>query len=112
MRNDGITRLGVFVIGPSSKREMESVVIAPSGRRFRFDFELEKFVEFDVGKMLTSAEKIVLNRARMGMTCEEIASSLCVSVNTVKTHRSHIFKKLKVDTLVEALAVVGNYHLV
>lgn len=46
------------------------------------------------------------------MTNEEIANSLCLSVNTVKTHRMHIFKKLNVTTITEALAVVGNYQLI
>lgn len=34
------------------------------------------------------------------------------SINMVKTHRMRIFKKLHVDTITEALAVIGNYQLV
>lgn len=45
------------------------------------------------------------------MTNEEIAKNLFISVNTVKTHRTHIFQKLHVDTINEALTVVENYHL-
>lgn len=112
LRSDGITRLGVFVIGYSNKSTMECNIIAPSGRRFRFDFAEKRFLEFNLATSLSLAEKAVLQRARMGMTCEEIAASLCLSVNTVKTHRTHIFKKLKVDTITEALAVVGNYQLI
>ena len=112
MRSDGITQLGVFVIGYSNKTTMECNIIAPSGRRFRFDFAEKRFFEFNLATNLSLAEKAVLQRARMGMTCEEIAESLCLSVNTVKTHRAHIFRKLQVDTITEALAVVGNYQLI
>lgn len=112
MREDGITRIGLFTIGYSSKREMECVIITPSGKRFQYDFEEHGFVEMGLLDFLTSAEKSVLRCSRMGMTNEEIAKSLYISVNTVKTHRSHIFKKLHVRTINEALAVVGNYNLI
>lgn len=111
MRNDGITKSGIFTINYSNKREIESTIIAPSGRRFRFDFKDKEYKEFNLGITLSLVEKAILHRARKGMTNEEIAQSLFISVNTVKTHRMRIFKKLKVETITEALAVVGNYQL-
>lgn len=112
MRNDGITRLGMFTINYSNKKEMESSIIAPSGKRFRFNFDNGHFEEYDLGITLSIVEKTILHRARMGMTNEEIAKNLFISINTVKTHRMRIFKKLQVDTINEALAVVGNYQLI
>jgi len=47
--------------------------------------------------------KIILHRTRMNMTS--------VSAYTVKTHKLKIFKKLQVNTITEALAIVGNYQL-
>lgn len=112
MRNDGITKVGMFTINYSNKNEIESSIIASSGKRFRFDFEENRFVEYDLGVTLSLVEKAILHRARMGMTNEEIAQSLYISINTVKTHRMRIFNKLHVDTITEALAVIGNYQLV
>lgn len=112
MRNDGITRLGMFTINYSNKKEMESSIIAPSGKRFRFNFDNGHFEEYDLGITLSIVEKTILHRARMGMTNEEIAKNLFISINTVKTHRMRIFKKLQVDTINEALAVIGNYQLI
>lgn len=112
MRSDGITKAGLFTINYSNKKEMESSIITPSGKRFRFSFEENRYVEYDLGITLSLVEKAILHRARMGMTNEEIAQSLYVSINTVKTHRMRIFKKLHVDTITEALAVIGNYQLV
>lgn len=111
LRPDGITNSGVFTISPSSKKEVECVIIAPNERRFRFDFSTGQFNEYNLGKVLTLTEKAILFRAKMGMTNEEIAENLFLSVHTVKTHRARIFKKLKVDTINEALTVIGNYQL-
>ncbi len=109
MRSDGITKIGIFTINYSNKKEIESSIIAPSGKRFSFNFDKQKFVEYAPGVTLSFAEKAILHRVRMGMTNEEIANSLHISINTVKTHRMRIFKKLHVDTITEALTVIGNY---
>lgn len=45
------------------------------------------------------------------MSNEEIADDLYLSLNTVKSHKMHIFKKLNVANITEALLVVGNYQL-
>lgn len=111
MRSDGITKVGVFTINPSNRKEMESFIITPSGKRFRFDFNDHRYVEYDLGVTLSLVEKAILDRSRMGMTNEQIAQNLYISINTVKTHRMRIFKKLHVDSITEALAVIGNYQL-
>lgn len=112
IRNDGITKVGIFTINYSNKKEIESSIITSSGKRFRFDFEEKHYLEYNLGVTLSLVEKAILHRARMGMTNEEIAQSLYISKNTVKTHRMRIFKKLHVNTITEALAVIGNYQLV
>jgi DNA-binding CsgD family transcriptional regulator len=47
-----------------------------------------------------------------GMTSTQIAEELIISVSTVKTLRSRIFKKLGVETMNEAPAVVSKFHLI
>lgn len=111
MRSDGLIKIGLFTINYSNKKEIESSIITSSGKRYRFNLDEQRFVEYDLGITLTLIEKAILHRARMGMTNEEIAKSLYISINTVKTHRMRIFKKLHVDTITEALAVIGNYQL-
>lgn len=46
------------------------------------------------------------------MTNEQIAKALHLSVPTIKIHSMLIFKKLNVDTMNEALTLIGNYHLI
>lgn len=111
MRNDGITKVGLFTFRHSTKTSMESAIIAPSGKRFRFDFNEGRYTGFDLATTLTLTEKTILHRVKMGMSNEEIAKSLYITVNTVKTHRNKIFKKLHVDSMSEAMSVVGNYNL-
>lgn len=112
MRDDGITKIGLFTICHSNKSKMDSFIIVPSGVRFMFDFNKNTYTEYNLDASLTIAEKAILHRARMGMTTAEIANNLYISVNTVKTHKLKIFKKLNVNTITEALAVVGNYLLI
>lgn len=112
MRNDGITKIGMFTINHSNKKVIESSIIAHSAKRFLFNFEKRQYIEYDLNMTLSGVEKAILHRARMGMTNEEIANNLYISINTVKTHRMRIFKKLQVETINEALAVIENYRLI
>ena len=111
MRSDGITKIGLFVINPSTSNHMESFIITQSQIRYRFDFEAGVYKSFDLASTLSVMEKAILKRVQKGMTIEEIADSLNLSVSTIKTHRTRIFKKLQVRSMPEALTVIGNYHL-
>lgn len=60
---------------------------------------------------LTEIERSIFDCAAKGMTTEQIASQLFRSVNTIKTHRTRLFKKLHVSSINEALVFVSNYNL-
>ncbi len=111
LRADGTIKVGMFTVGHSNKAEMDCFIITQTNKRYRFDFNKRCFINISLNVTLSIVEKAILHRAKMGMTNEEIAENLYISVNTVKTHRTHIFKKLHVDTITEALTVVTNYHL-
>lgn len=51
---------------------------------------------------LTRSERKVLSLVAQGKRNKDIADQLFVSVNTVKTHLQHIFKKLEVSSRIEA----------
>ena len=112
MRSDGITKIGLFVISPSSCDHMESFIITHSHIRYRFDFRAGVYRTFDLDASLSAQEKLILQRVQKGFTIEEIAEDLHLSISTIKTHRGRIFKKLRVRTMPEALTVIGNYHLI
>lgn len=52
---------------------------------------------------LTDREREILACAAAGRSNKEIADQLCVSVDTVKTHLHHIYRKLSVDGRVAAI---------
>lgn len=112
MRSDGITKIGLFLVGPSTCNHLESFIIAESGKRWRFDFNVGQYEKFDLSKALSLTEKVILTRVQKGLTIEEIAEDLNLSVPTIKTHRTRIFKKLKVKSMGEALTVISNYNLI
>ncbi|MCQ2145379.1 MAG: helix-turn-helix transcriptional regulator [Bacteroidales bacterium] len=111
MRAEGITNLGLFTFVPSNRKEMTFIVKTPSGKRWTYDFSKGEFKQFDLALKLSITEKAILQRARKGLSNEEIAKDLFLSLNTIKSHRLHIFKKLNVTTITEALLVIGNYQL-
>lgn len=112
MRSDGITKVGLIIFNPSNLKSIESGIFISGVRRFRFDFAQKKYIETDMCPILSNAEKVILNRARMGYNINQIAQSLFISPNTVKTHRRRIFNKLKVKSITEALAVIDNSYLI
>jgi DNA-binding NarL/FixJ family response regulator len=52
---------------------------------------------------LTDREREILACAAIGRSNKEIADQLCVSLDTVKTHLHHIYRKLSVNGRVEAV---------
>lgn len=93
MRTDGITKIGLFLINPSTSNHLESFIITQSEIRWRFDVEKGQYKRFNLRTSLSFKEKVILERIKKGMTNEEIASNLNLSVPTIKTHRMRIFKK-------------------
>lgn len=53
---------------------------------------------------LTPQERVVLRLVAEGLTNQEIANNLCLSIKTVKSHLSNIFGKLDVHNRAQAVA--------
>ena len=110
-RLDGTIRLGLFMYGPSTDKETKSLIITKSGERWRYNFQTEEYEKLDLGAALSNMERKILLRIKKGMTNEEIAESLNLGLNTVKSYRARLFKKLGVKTITEAITLIDNYHL-
>ena len=61
--------------------------------------------------VLSPREHEVLNELARGATYGDIAATLFVSENTVKTHVSSLYAKLSAGRRSEALAVARKMHL-
>ncbi|MCK0172981.1 LuxR C-terminal-related transcriptional regulator [Mycolicibacterium sp. F2034L] len=60
------------------------------------------------GESLTAREREVLAYLRTSMTTAEIAASISVSVNTLKTHQRAIYRKLGAANRREAIRIAGT----
>ena len=66
----------------------------------------------DSRERLTDREQVVLQELASGKTTKEIAGTLVVSEETVKTHLAHIYQKLGVNDRVQAVALALRRGLV
>lgn len=56
---------------------------------------------------LSPSERSVYDLYAQGLTAKEIAETLCLSINTIKTHSKHIYSKLNITTRAELLLYVN-----
>ncbi|MBV8062907.1 MAG: response regulator transcription factor, partial [Nevskia sp.] len=57
--------------------------------------------EQDSYNLLTAREKELLGLIASGLTNQQIAEQLVISIRTVETHRAHIMEKLQINTRAE-----------
>ncbi len=65
-------------------------------------FDLKRKYPVTMKYLLTDREQLVMNLVCQGKSNHEIATELDVSVNTIKTHLQHVYKKLAVDNRTQA----------
>jgi LuxR family maltose regulon positive regulatory protein len=88
------------------------VLISPSNRCAgfagrildRFDGRLSRPAATQPAALLTDSELAVLRFLPSHMTNQEIAESLFLSINTIKTHLSSVYRKLGVANRRQAIA--------
>jgi DNA-binding CsgD family transcriptional regulator len=67
------------------------------------------FADAEIERRLTAREKEILHHIAAGMTSQEIASALFISVNTVNNHRKNILSKLEVASSSEAISKIAGF---
>ena len=103
---------GAFVTAGSAVRSALTVLISPSSRCAgfagrildRFDGRLPRPASAQPAALLTDSELAVLRFLPSHMTNQEIAESLFLSINTIKTHLSSVYRKLGVANRRQAIA--------
>lgn len=103
---------GPFVLAGSAARSALTVLIPPSSRCAafatrildRFDGRQQRPGPVQPGSPLTESELAVLRFLPSHMTNQEIAQALFLSINTIKTHLSSVYRKLGVVNRRQAIA--------
>jgi DNA-binding CsgD family transcriptional regulator len=60
---------------------------------------------------LSARENTVLNMLAKGLTAEEITLIIGCSVNTTRSHLSHIYRKLGVSSSIQAVVIAKRFRL-
>jgi LuxR family transcriptional regulator, maltose regulon positive regulatory protein len=103
---------GAFIAAGTPIRSALTVLITPASRCAgfaarildRFDGRLPHTAGQPSGTPLTESELAVLRFLPSHMTNQEIAESLFLSINTIKTHLSSVYRKLGVTSRRQAIA--------
>jgi DNA-binding CsgD family transcriptional regulator len=95
------TALGVWVGLKFTRRKV--VLVSP-------DFKLDIAVVERLG--ISKREQEVLDLISKGLSNQEIADKLFVSINTVKTHSSNLFQKLDVSRRTQAIQRAKELRLI
>jgi len=82
----------------------KTVIVAPSA----FGFDASQMEKLGISKR----EFEVLELMAQGLSNQEIADKLFVSLNTIKTHTSNLFVKLEAKRRTQAIQKAKEFHLI
>jgi DNA-binding CsgD family transcriptional regulator len=104
------TALGIWIALKLSKpkietRIIEQKVLVPEGE---FTFNEAAFNKLGLSKREVEVLQLMAN----GLSNQEIADNLFVSVNTIKTHSSRLFEKLEVKRRTQAIELGKKLSLI
>ena len=103
------TGLGVWLAVKVARPKVETVVVV----RPASDVQAQEIDEKELARLgLSGREQEVLQLMAGGLSNQEIADRLFVSLNTVKTHCSRIFEKLDVKRRTQAIEMAKRLRLI
>ncbi|MCF2497683.1 helix-turn-helix transcriptional regulator [Dyadobacter chenhuakuii] len=104
------TGLGIWIAMKLTKPKVETVVIEKEvfieSKSFQFNEQQQALLG------LSKRELEVLNLIAVGLSNQEIAGQLFVSLNTVKTHSSKLFEKMEVKSRTQAVEKAKRLNLI
>ncbi len=112
LSSEGRVWLSLCTISMSSRSIPGKIVIRKEGESSYYEYSLEQHRWFNKESVvLTEAERDVLRLSAQGYTMNEISELLFKSIDTVKAYKRHIFAKLDVKNIAEAVFCAVNYRL-
>lgn len=103
--------LGFCMLTYSTRKRIGNALVKLLGLDYHFELRNDKWVQTN-NSHLTDMEKIIIGQSANGKSIANIAEYLSVSIATIKTHRTNIFKKLGVNNIIEAIQYVESYNLI
>ena len=103
--------LGICMLTYSTRKQIGNALGKLPGVDYHFELRNDKWVQTN-NSHLTNMEKVIIGQSANGKSIANIAEYLSVSIATIKTHRTNIFKKLGVSNITEAIQYVEDYNLI
>ncbi|MXN93254.1 winged helix-turn-helix transcriptional regulator [Flavobacterium sp. Sd200] len=105
------TALGIWLALKLSKPKIETVIIEkeiPANHREKFVPDALAIAQHDISKR----ELEILDLLAAGLSNQEIAERLFVSLSTVKTHNQNLFEKLEVKRRTQAVDKAKKLNII
>lgn len=112
LTSDGRIWLSLCVVSASTHSEAGHIEMHHVGcsEYFEYNETTHRWIKKQM-PTLTDGEKSVLTLSIQGYTMSEIADIICLSPDTIKKYRKHIFEKLDVRNISEAIVAATNNKL-
>ena len=109
----GKVRLALCTISLSVGKDAGNAILLEDGMShyWRYDFEKGCW-DKKTKPVLTDMEKDVLLLSANGLTLSDIAATVHKSLDSVKTYRRALFRKLDVTNISSAITCAANYRLI
>lgn len=101
---------GIWIANKITKPKIETVVVEKEVKVFQDNFTMNTEA-IDTLKISTR-ELEVLQLMSKGLSNQEIADTLFVSLNTIKTHNANLFEKLDVKRRTQAVEVAKKLQII
>lgn len=105
--------IALCIVSLSSNNQAGNIKIRRKGENklYQFDLTADKWQEKTIPK-LNNQEREILILSGQGFTMKKIAEKLFLSIDTVKFHKKHLFKKLSARSISEAITAATNLTLI
>ncbi len=104
------TSLGIWIALKLSKPKIETKIVEKHIFKIKDEFVFNAAAFDELG--LSKREVEVLQLMANGLSNQEIADKLFVSLNTIKTHISRLFEKMEVKRRTQAIEIAKKLSLI
>ena len=101
---------GIWLANKITKPKVETVVVEKEVKIFQDNFSIN--TEAIETLKISSRELEVLQLMAKGLSNQEIADALFVSLHTIKTHNANLFEKLDVKRRTQAVEVAKKLQII
>lgn len=103
-----------YLLKNSSKEEIFKAIdeVSKGNMFFNVDYQKQNTSKYDQAPIITRREKEVLIEIAEGLTNQQIADKLFISITTVSSHRQNLMLKLDVNNTASLLKMAVKFGLI